>query len=204
MRIVVNHLTRMAPGFVCVAGISVETNQHIRPVCNRVMLPMRWAASHGGVFGIGNVVDLGSVKNRRQPPEIEDREFHEQHLRLIELAPADAFWSLIEAHHETRLRRIFGPELTLIGHSCTTDRGTGRASLGTLIPDRIQRLYVGSRGGARLALDVGRARLDLCVTDLRLYSMDDETAMWTIDRHRLSMVSSAIERGEPVILSVRG
>ncbi|HEX5164166.1 MAG TPA: hypothetical protein VFV93_02120, partial [Thermomicrobiales bacterium] len=130
MRIIVNHLTRMVPGFICVAGISVETNRHIRPICNRVMLPLRWAASEGGVFGLGNIVDLGQVRHRGERPEVEDREFREQHLRCIDRLPADDFWSLLDEHHETRLQRIFGPELTLVGQSCTTDQGAGRASLG--------------------------------------------------------------------------
>ena len=117
----------MVPGFICVAGISVETNTHVRPVCNRIMLPLRWAASHGGVFGIGNIVDLGPVRYRGARPEVEDREFREQHLRCIERLPADTFWSVLDDHHDTRLQRIFGPELTLIGHSCTTERGTGEA-----------------------------------------------------------------------------
>ena len=30
MRIVVNHLTRMQSGYICVAGIDVQDNQHIR------------------------------------------------------------------------------------------------------------------------------------------------------------------------------
>ena len=202
MRIVVNHLTRMVPGFICVAGISVETNQHIRPICNRVMLPLRWASSNGGVFGIGNVVDLGPVKDRHEPPEIEDREFHEQRLRCLDRLPPEAFWALIDEHHDTRLRRIFGPELTLTGQSCTTAQGTGRASLGVVIPDRIERLYVNARGGARLAFDIGRAHLDLSVSDLRFYSMDDATATWTIDLNRLASVAHALESGVTAILSV--
>jgi len=202
MRIVVNHLTRMSPGFICIVGIGVATNRHIRPVCSRARLPLRWAASHGGVFGIGNIVDLGPVRDRGARPEVEDREFREQHLRCVERLPPDAFWSVLDDHHDTRLQRIFGPELTLIGHSCTTERGTGEASLGVIIPDRIERLYAGGRGGVRLACDIGRAQLDLAVTDLRFYAMDDSTATWTINRNRLASVAYALETGVPVILSV--
>jgi hypothetical protein len=202
VRIIVNHLTRMVPGFICVAGISVETNRHIRPVCNRVMLPLRWAATQGGVFGLGNVVDLGQVRHRGEPPEVEDREFREQHLRHIDRIPPDAFWSLLEEHHQTRLQRIFGSELTLVGHSCTTEQGTGRPSLGVIIPDRIVRLYAGGRGGVRLAFDIGSAHLDLSVSDLRFYTMDESTATWSIDRKRLTSVNDAIETGVPTILSV--
>ncbi|MGH9173490.1 MAG: dual OB domain-containing protein [Vicinamibacterales bacterium] len=202
MRIVVNHLTRMTPGFICVAGISVESNEHIRPICNRARLPLRWEATQGGVFGIGNVVDLGPVKYRGAPPEVEDREFREQRLRCLDRLPADAFWALLDEHHDTRLQRIFGPQLRLAGNSCTTDRGTGKASLGVIVPDGITRLYAGKQGGVRLAFTVGRASLDLSVSDLRFYRMDDETASWAIDRNRLASVAYALETGVPAILSV--
>ncbi len=202
MRIVVNHLTRMVPGFICVAGISVEINQHIRPVCNRVMLPLRWSSTHGGVFGIGNVVDLGLVRDRSERPEVEDREFREQHLRCLDRLPPTGFWSLLDEHHGTRLQRIFGLELTLVGQSCTTDCGTGQASLGVIVPDHLERLYLGGRGGVRLAFQIGRAHLDLSVSDLRFYAMDDATATWTVDRNRLESVAYAIETGVPAILSV--
>ena len=32
MKIVVNHLTRMQPGYICVAGLDFQTNAHVRPV----------------------------------------------------------------------------------------------------------------------------------------------------------------------------
>jgi hypothetical protein len=201
MRIVVNHLTRMVPGFICVAGISVETNQHIRPVCHRVMLPLRWAASEGGVFGIGSVVDLGPVKDRGQAPEVEDREFREQHLRQVDQMPPPVFWAMLDERHDTRLQRIFGPELRLVGHSCTTDRGTGRASLGVIVPDRIGRLYAGARG-VRLSFEIGSARLDLSVSDLRFYRMDSATASWIVDRERVASIASSIDAGVAVMLSV--
>lgn len=202
MRIVINHLTRMVPGFICVAGISVEINQHIRPVCNRVMLPLRWSSIHGGVFGIGNVVDLGLVRDRSERPEVEDREFREQHLRYLDRLPPTNFWSLLDEHHDTRLQRIFGPELTLVGQSCTTDCGTGQASLGVIVADHLERLYLGSRGGVRLAFHIGRAHLDLSVSDLRFYAMDDGSTTWTVDQNRLESVAYALETGVPAILSV--
>jgi hypothetical protein len=203
VRIIVNHLTRMAPGFICVAGISVETNVHVRPVCARARLPMRWTSAQGGVFGIGNVIDLGPVRDRSAPPEIEDREFREHHLRLVDRLSPDAFWDLMHEHHSTRLQRILGPELKLVGHACTTDLGTGRASLGVITPDRIERLYSGGRsGGVRLAFDVGRAHLDLSVSDLRFYAMDDASATWAVDRNWLESVAHALANGIPTILSV--
>jgi hypothetical protein len=31
MQIIVNHLTRMQVGYICVAGINTANNQHVRP-----------------------------------------------------------------------------------------------------------------------------------------------------------------------------
>jgi hypothetical protein len=32
MLILVHHLTRMQPGFICVAGLDADTERHVRPV----------------------------------------------------------------------------------------------------------------------------------------------------------------------------
>lgn len=32
MEIVINHLTRMGPGRICVAGIDIATKKHVRPI----------------------------------------------------------------------------------------------------------------------------------------------------------------------------
>jgi len=193
----------MAAGFICVAGISVETNQHVRPVCTRARLPLKWSSVEGGAFGVGNVVDLGPVRDLGAPPEVEDRQFREQHLRLIDRLSPEAFWDLLVEHHDTKLQRIFGSDLRLIGSACTTGSGQGKASLGVIVPSRIERLYAGGRGGGvRLAFDVGRAHLDLSVSDLRFYMMDDATASWKVDRIRLESVAFALDIGVPVMLSV--
>ena len=59
MRIVVNHLTRMQPSYICVAGIDVQDNEHIRPVLGRERLTVGLLARNGGAFDMGRLVDLG-------------------------------------------------------------------------------------------------------------------------------------------------
>jgi hypothetical protein len=202
MRILVNHLTRMVPGFICVAGVDVESGRHVRPLTNRVMIPHAWSAARGGAFGIGNVVDLGPARYKGAPPEVEDHLFHEQHLRCVERLGPAAFWQSLEACCETRLQRIFGPELRLEGHTCVTDAGQGRASLGCIVPRAVHDLTVGPRGSARLSLEIGQAALDLPVTDLRFYEIDERNAVWVVDRDRVESVRYALQTGVPVILSV--
>ena len=83
MRIVVNHLTRMQPGYICVAGIDVQDNEHIRPVLGREQLTVGLLARNGGAFDMGRLVDqhaFVSFRNSKSssasdPHEIEANQF---------------------------------------------------------------------------------------------------------------------------------
>jgi hypothetical protein len=44
MRIVVNHLTRMQPGYICVAGMERQGGRHVRPV----LAGGRWTRAYLG------------------------------------------------------------------------------------------------------------------------------------------------------------
>jgi hypothetical protein len=61
MQIIVNHLTRMQPGFICVAGVDVSSGRHVRPVLGR-RLTTDLLASKGGPFDMAELVDLGAVE----------------------------------------------------------------------------------------------------------------------------------------------
>lgn len=202
MRIVVNHLTRMVPGFVCVAGIDERTGRHVRPMCNRAMIPLHWADAQVGPFQVGAIVELGTTRYKGSPPEVEDYHFHEQNLRQVERLDASSFWTVLEDHVSPRLQRVFGPDLQLDGSSCVMAIGRGLASLGCVTPTRIYELSINQRGGVRLVFDIGRATLDLSVSDLRYYRMDDATASWVPDQNRVASVSYALDTGVPCILSV--
>jgi hypothetical protein len=42
MQIVINHLTRMQRGFMCVAGVDLATGRHVRPVlASQLLHPTR-------------------------------------------------------------------------------------------------------------------------------------------------------------------
>jgi hypothetical protein len=202
MKLVINHLTRMAPGFVCVAGIDTETGRHVRPICNRAMLPLRWAVDGHSPFQIGGIVDLGPVKFQGSPPEVEDYHFHEHILRRTGRLEAGGFWALLEGHTSTRLQHVFGPDLRLDGSSCVMAIGRGLASLGCVLPSCIHELSINERGGVRLVFDIGRAKLDLSVSDLRFYQLQAATATWVPDRNRVASAAYALDTGVPCILSV--
>ncbi|MGH3145870.1 MAG: hypothetical protein ACRDTR_08730, partial [Rubrobacter sp.] len=71
MRILVNHLTRMQPGYVCVAGLQLDTPNHVRPVLRRGRLTTGLLGLNGGPFDIGAVVVLGPATYAGHAPELE-------------------------------------------------------------------------------------------------------------------------------------
>ncbi|MDQ2805658.1 MAG: hypothetical protein M3Z04_01865 [Chloroflexota bacterium] len=174
MRIVVNHLTRMQPGYICVAGVDLATGRHVRPVSESGRLGTVLLVRERGPFDIAAVADLGQVKPAGQAPEWEDYRFERFKARRVEsLAPAD-FWRSLTLVSATRLRDLFGPDLRPNGHGATVDVGQGKASLGCLAGVRPV-LYIGADGKVRAQFRSEGFDLDLSVTDIRLYEADGLT-----------------------------
>ncbi len=200
MRIVVNHLTRMQQGYICVAGVD-ESKQHIRPVHIGARLGTHLLRRRGGPFDIGAVVDLGPVQARPTPPEVEDHVFSEfRAQRVGDMSPAD-FWNLLHNVARPSLRAIFGEALTQRGHGCTIDVGTGRASLGCLTPKPGSSALVVEQYEAprlRLLVTDGEYDLSLSVTDLRFYEDDHRAIRAAVVRD----VAARLQRGVDLILSV--
>src|SRR5580658_8431252 len=113
MRIVVNHLTSMEKGYVCVAGIQVSTRSHVRPVTPGRRLHVR---------GCGT------------PPLVEDVEFVLAQTKRVGRLTKTAFWDLLTGVAGLRLKEIFGDDLEQVGSSLAMQRGAGTASLGCLLP----------------------------------------------------------------------
>ncbi|HUT94738.1 MAG TPA: hypothetical protein VMY37_35100 [Thermoguttaceae bacterium] len=182
MRIVVNHLTRMRGGHVCVAGVDVRTDRHVRPVLRWGSLTPALLARNHGPFDMANVVDLGTVEPCPKPPHVEDHWFSPPKAELLERLGAEEFWALLYAVSKPRLRDVFGDELRPMGRSsCGTPVGQGRASLGCFRPNRRQSSPWVEKGrdGAlrvRIRIDDGELHRSVAVTDLRLYGKDHATA----------------------------
>jgi hypothetical protein len=193
----VNHLTRMQPGYICVAGIERETGQHIRPVL-RGRLTRDLLAGNGGPFDIGSVVDLGDVQNAGSPPEVEDRIFDPNASHEIAVTKAAAFWRLLQDVLQTKLEAIFGKDLTPRSSGCTVDLNRGHASLGCLRPAAPPTIYVNPYNQLRITVTDGTHTLDLSLTDLRLYEKDQRAPLSQLIR----TVNQRIRKGAGVILSV--
>lgn len=182
----------------------LSTRAHVRPVLgNRQQLAATLLARNGGPFEMAVRVELGEATPVGGAPETEDHRFVPREAAIVGEVPPAKFWRLLNDVAQTRLGRIFGPDLTKRGtSSAAVDVGRGTASLGCLRPTGRPRLYVRPRTGrpaqVRLRVTDGVLDLDLGVTDIRLYGADHVTpAPRTIDR-----VARRLADGESVILSV--
>lgn len=204
MRIVVNHLTRMQPGFVCIAGIDPATGRHVRPeLPGRVRIDM--LGPNGGPFDMAVEVELGRVKPHPSPPEVEDCLVTPSALRKVRDLPADEFWRLLKSVARPRLVEIFGPGFCKHGTTWIIEPGKGEASLGCLVPQAPPFLEVcvedyQGQPKQRIRCHV-RDRDGECfppVTDLRLYRADQKTP-----RHELvADLNRRMKAGVAAILSV--
>jgi hypothetical protein len=197
MQIIVNHLTRMQAGFMCVAGINTANNQHVRPVL-RSRLSVDLLALHGGPFGMASLIDLGQVRYCGSAPEVEDYYFNLQNVRNKGLVPPDQFWKLLQNVARRSIREIFGPAIKQVKSACVVDVRTGKASLGCLIPAAPPRLFINSYGKLRAAITDGNFDPILSVTDVALYEEDHETPKENL----LKQINKRLQDGNPVILSV--
>ena len=203
MKLVVNHLTRMQKGFICVAGVDLATGQHVRPLLQSLMRK-DMLVRHGGPFDMGRVVEFGWTKYIGTRPETEDYLFHRSEARSIGDMPADEFWELLRKLAKSKLGEIFGWDLSPRGpRSYAVDEGRGVASLGCYIPPTRPRLLLQqrdplSRGRIRIQFESGQYEFDLGVTDVRLYRDDHVTP----NPDMVQRVAGRLEDGPQVILSV--
>lgn len=198
MQILVNHLTRMQPGYVCVAGVDVHTLNHVRPVLRYGRLTTDLLRRNGGPLGIGSVVDLGPTAYAGHAPELEDHYFDPARAMWLFDYDPDDYWESLNQIAQESLAAIFGSDLERWDQSYTVDVGEGHASLGCLAPQKRPWLYVDHRGTVRIVLECLTPSADLSVTDLRLYERDHKTPR----RELVADVQRRIDADVEVILSV--
>jgi hypothetical protein len=203
MEIVINHLTRMQRGFICVAGIDPLTMSHIRPVWPAGRLTDDLLARHGGPFDMCAVVDIGKPKRVGHAPELEDCQLDWIYLRRIRREDGKAFLAMLEAIAQTDLTAVFGPELTKRGTKAAMEPNCGKASLGCVMCRDAPSLRVVPRppkpDQVRIWLrDPSLGELDVPVTDIRLYGPDHVTP----DRKVIAKTEGRLRSRTKVILAV--
>lgn len=198
MEIVVTHLTRMAPGYICVAGIDPESRNQIRPVTPGIRLPRELLVEEGGPFEIGCVVDLGPTQHVGQAPEHEDHSFDPDRTRRMRMLNPDEFWALLEGSANASLPEIFGSELYQQQRSCVFEENTGDASLGHLEDGTLQDLYINDWDKLRAVISDDVFAAHVSVTDIRFYSADYSS----LHVAAVESMQARLAAGVPMILSV--
>lgn len=200
MKLVINHLTRMRPGFICVAGIDMESRKHVRPLPAAGRLGPDHLRRNKGPFDIAEVVEIKAPRPRPVQPETEDHQYQAGDIRHAGSMPGEDFWKLLKSISSGRLKTLFGNDLVSIGsRNCGVNVGQGSASLGCYLPKDQPVLTCPDGKKIRLLLDdADFPGLDLGVTDIRLYGSDH----WTPAPAKVKAVAARIAKGEPVILSV--
>lgn len=198
MKIVVNHLTRMQMGRICVAGVDMATGKHVRPLLRDAHLTVNRLARNGGLFDIACAVDLGGISYAGHAPETEDYTFMPTRSRRLNDMPAAEFWELLSRVSHASLSDIFGADLTAHGETYVVDVGKGAASLGCLRPAQPPELTCNANGRIRLRLNDGARAAWLSVTDLRLFEPD----LTTPHHEAVQRVARRLAQGTEAIIAV--
>jgi hypothetical protein len=180
MEIVITHLTRMAKGFCCAAGIELATGNSVRilqrPYAgtdSRLSTSYLWLT--GGPFKVGNVVELGKTIPCPNPPETEDHWFNPANARLVSVNTPIQFWALLISKSKSSLTEIFGISPTRRRVSLYISAGHGTTSLG-FYPLRSSGKLTVTAGldehKIRLQCFIEKEWTNLSVTDIRLYNDD--------------------------------
>ncbi|MCC6420718.1 MAG: hypothetical protein IT429_20965 [Gemmataceae bacterium] len=203
MKIAVTHLTRMQRGYICVAGVDIDTGKHVRPVVSGRRLESALSARHGGPFDMATVVDPGRITHVPSPPETEDHEFFPRFARRSKDIEPQLFWEMLQHLARPSLHALFGPDLRRAGRErLIVEERRGVASLGCLEPRGrpalVQETRPDGTPSLRLRFTDGQFSLCLSVTDLRLWEDDHQTPRQALVRD----IARRLASGVPCLLGV--
>mgnify|MGYP005839339089 FL=1 len=201
-QLVINHLTRMEPGRICVAGLDPATGQHRRLVLPHQHLKTDTLARYGGPFDIGHVVVCRHGRPKPRPPHVEDYLIPLSQITLQGVVEPAHYWDLLKQVSKTSLREIFGPDLKRLGAaSYGTTAGQGQASLGCLRLRKRPELSLGGRPEypqVRLRFTDGELQVEAPVNDLRLYGENHYSPL----PQQLAAAQERLRTSRGVILSL--
>jgi hypothetical protein len=162
---------------ICVAGIETATYRHVRPVTSPGggLLTRELLRVTGGPFGVGALVDLGSVMAVPNAPEMEDHEFDATHAKYAGDVDEVAYLELLNALCEADIRAAFGPELERVGRTYAVEPGCGSRSLAVLRAEHRPVFEINEYGELRLWYKDVEPPAYLSVKDVRLFEDDQKT-----------------------------
>ena len=178
---------------ICVAGIEIDSQEHLRPVVARPeRLGRDMLYESGGPFELGAVVELGEIRPQPDPPAIEDHLFRPHRAQRLGPLGGDLYLELLDRISHRNLRNAFGPDLKRRGErKYATDLGQGERTLACVKPRGPLALEIDSFGSLNLRFEEAGRTASAPVTDLRFYEEDQATL-----RHALIDDVSARLRGD--------
>lgn len=177
----------------------------LRPRCSAAIRPTTargspltrsLLAENGGPFALGNLVELGEVTAKPDPPQTEDCLFRLDRVQVVGTLSANRYLELLRKHACDGLRTIFGDALVRYGHSYAAEKGSGTVSLGILRLRRRADLRIDSFGKLRLRVRLRDRPALLPVTDARFVRADHRT----IETDIVDDVNTRMRRGVEVLL----
>src|SRR6266566_5487563 len=147
--------------------------------------------THGSLYG-------GFHEEKSSPILRISKTGHFLHVNPIGIMPPEQFWEQLQQVACTNIGEIFGSTIKPLGRGCVVDVGTGKASLGCLIPADAPTLFVDSYGKIRAVITDRTFTVELSVADIRLYEADHKTPKENLIRQ----INTRIQSGTPVIVSV--
>ncbi len=140
-------------------------------------------AVHGGPFELRRVVDLGETTFVGRMPEIEDRLFVANGVRVVDEIDKTQFWELSTQLASDSLSEIFGPDLQMIARpnkpaTAAVAETRGWRSLGCYWADEPSIEIQGDgtdRQRIRFGFTENNRRFSVPVTDIRCYVADHVT-----------------------------
>jgi len=204
VKILINHLTRMQKGFMCVAGIDRARCRHIRPIVGGLM-KTELLAEHGGPFALRRIVELGETAFAGRMPEIEDRTFDPAAVEVLDELDKASFWQACAELASRSLGEIFGPDLQRIQYgdneaTAAVPETFGLRSLGCYWAHQ-PRIEVECRGGRpriRFEFTEAQQRFSVPVTDIRCYRPDHVTP----DEVMVQRLNGRLQRLPEVLTSI--
>lgn len=178
---------------ICIAGIKVDSKQHLRPVTAPDDLITRsLLAEEGGPLQLGAGVELGPTTATPNPPETEDHLCQTGNFEALGVLSGDEYFELLTQVDGGDLGTTFGPGLRRNGNTYAMESGGGKHSLACIRADQ----------GARLLIDFEKPYLRLPdqakikVTDVRFFEPDQKT----LRKDAVADVNARLENGVAAFL----
>lgn len=201
MQLLINHLTRMQPGYICAAGIELKTGLHVRPVVAGG-LTTSLLTSSGGTIQLGVTLDLGPTKFVGKTPEIEDREFDPSLIQVVEPVNRTKMIEHCARVAKTKLAEIFTTEISKNGSTYALTAHAGLYSLGCYwaISPKLEILsdFAGQTQRLKLAWRDEDQELSVGVADIRFYEADHRS----LQRDRVAEAQAWLANSAYVLLSL--